>query len=316
MKKIYYFVLPIALLLSCGNKKEGTGAADNIKLNTYKEKLSYALGAEQGKMILESGDPNLGKLDFKMIIEGFDKGFNSKDAFSNECQTTLQNLFGPYGQDFNTTYLKAGCTCLGKTVGSVFYDRWKKKGVLDKIDLAMAKIGFKHSLEKRDTLIKMEVRQKLVYDFVTDLNKASGAKMMEQAKKLPNVRVLENGLIIQTLQEGTGGSPTSSDDVKADYVLTSAQGDTIESSLQYKKQSGKEIPAFNLGSVIPGWTQGFPLLKKGGKYKLFVPGELAYGEQQAFESLCFYIEFHDFGKAGTLVQPPSPQQQQQQQQQH
>lgn len=307
MKKIYYFVLPLVLLMSCGDKEAD---AENIKLNTFKEKLSYALGAEQGKMILESGDPNLGKLDFKMIIEGFDKGFNSKDAFSNECQTTLQKLFGPYGQDFDTTYLKAGCTCLGKTVGSVFYDGWKKKGALDKIDLSMAKIGFKHCLEKRDTLIKMDLRTKIVNDFVVDLNRANGAKMMEKAKKLPNVRILDNGLIIQTLQEGTGGSPTSSDDVKADYVLTSTQGDTIESSIQYKKQSGKEIPAFNLGGVIPGWTQSFPLLKKGGKYKLFIPGELAYGEQKGFESLCFYIEFHDFGKAGTLVKP-EPQQPQQ-----
>ncbi len=293
--------------MSCGDKKAD---AENIELNTSKEKLSYALGAEQGKMILESGDPNLGKLDFKMIIEGFNKGFNSKDAFSNECQTTLQKLFGPYGQDFDTTYLKAGCTCLGKTVGSVFYDGWKKKGALDQIDLSMATIGFKHSLEKRDTLIKMDLRTKIVNDFVVDLNRSNGVKMMEKAKKLPNVRILANGLIIQTLQEGTGGSPTSSDDVKADYVLTSTQGDTIESSIQYKKQSGKEIPAFNLGGVIPGWMQSFPLLKKGGKYKLFIPGELAYGAQKGFESLCFYVEFHDFGKAGTLVKP-EPQQPQQ-----
>lgn len=306
MKKIIYFVLPMAFMMSCGNDKT---AEEVVKLETFKDRLSYSLGAEHAKMITESGDPNLAKLNFEMIVEGFGQGTKSPEAFDEACRETIQKLYGPYGQDFDTTYLKAGCVCIGKTVGSVFVKGWQKKGALDKIDLKLAKIGFQQALAKKDTLLSMEVRTKLVNDFVVDLNRKSGAKMMANAKKLPNVQVLPNGLIIQTIQAGTGGSPTSTDDVKADYVLMSAQGDTIESSFQYKQQSGKEIPAFNLSGVIRGWTEGFPHLKKGGKYKLFIPGELAYGAQKGFESLCFYIEFHDFGKAGTLVkqQPVQPQ---------
>ena len=307
MKRILYFALPMAFLMSCGDDKP---AEEVVKLDSFKDKLSYALGAEHAKMITESGDPNLAKLNFEMIVEGFGEGMSSPEAFDQACQESIKKLYGPYGQDFDTNYLKAGCICIGKTVGSVFTEGWKKKGALDKIDLKLAKIGFQHALAKKDTLLDMQLRSNIVNNFVIDLNRKNGAKMMETAKKLPNVQVLPNGLIIQTIQEGTGGSPTSSDDVKADYVLTSTQGDTIESSFQYKKQSGKEIPAFNLAGVIPGWTQGFPYLKKGGKYKLFIPGELAYGEQKGFESLCFYIEFHDFGKAGTLVKP-QPQQPQQ-----
>jgi len=308
MKRIFYFALPMAFLMSCGESKpEG----EVVKLDTFKDKLSYALGAEHAKMITESGDPNLAKLNFDNIVEGFGEGIKSPEAFDNACKATIQKLYGPYGQDFDTTYLKAGCICIGKTVGSVFIDGWKKKGALDKIDLELAQIGFKQALAKTDTILDVQLRSKIVNDFVVDLNRKNGSKMMAKAKKLPNVEVLPNGLVIQTIQAGTGGSPTSSDDVKADYVLVSTQGDTIQSSFQYKKQSGKEIPAFNLAGVIPGWTQGFPHLKKGGKYKLFIPGELAYGAQKGFESLCFYIEFKDFGKAGTLVQPQPEQPQQQ-----
>ncbi len=297
----------MAFLMSCGEDKT---AEETVKLDTFKDKLSYALGAEHAKMITESGDPNLAKLKFDKIIEGFEEGAKSPAAFDKGCQETIQKLYGPYGQDFDTTYLDAGCICIGKTVGSVFSEGWKKKGVFDKIDLKIAKIGFQQALEKKDTLIAMDVRSKMVNDFIIDINRKNGSELMAKAKKLPNVQVLPNGLIIQTIQEGTGGSPTSADDVKADYVLTSTYGDTIESSFDYKKQAGKDIPAFNLSGVIPGWTQGFPHLKKGGKYKLFIPGELAYGAQKGFESLVFYIEFHDFGKAGTLVKP-QPQQPQQ-----
>ena len=307
MKKIFYFALPMAFLMSCGEDKS---SEEVVKLDTFKDKLSYSLGAEHAKMITESGDPNLAKLNFDVIVEGFGEGMKSPEAFDDACKQTIQKLYGPYGQDFDTNYLKAGCMCIGKTVGSVFVDGWKKKGALDKIDLALAKIGFQQALLKKDTILDMQLRSKIVNDFVIDLNRKNGAKMMAAAKKLPNTKVLPNGLIIHTIQEGNGGSPTSEDDVQADYILMSAQGDTIESSFQYKKQSGKDIPAFNLKGVIPGWTEGFPYLKKGGKYKLFIPGELAYGAQKGFESLCFYIEFKDFGKAGTLAKP-QPQQPQQ-----
>ena len=32
-----------------------------------------------------------------------------------------------------------------------------------------------------------------------------------------------------------------------------------------------------LNQVIPAWTQGIPLIKKGGKIKLLVPSALGYG---------------------------------------
>jgi FKBP-type peptidyl-prolyl cis-trans isomerase FklB len=73
------------------------------------------------------------------------------------------------------------------------------------------------------------------------------------------------------------------------------------------------LQAFNLTGVVAGWQEGFPLMKKGGIYKLYLPFHLAYGEEgmfnqqtqsyqiQPFESLVFYIELIDYGKAGSLT---------------
>ena len=303
MKKILFFALPLTFLMACGGDK---AAEEVVKLETFKDKLSYSLGAEHARMLLESGDPNLARYDYDKIIEGFKMGVKTDEIFDKKCQEVMRKMYGPQGQDFDTTYLEEACICNGKYLGAIFHKNWKKVDALDQIDMDMVAIGIKQAFEKRDTLISKEDRNEILNNFIIDINKKNGGKMLDAAKKLPNTQVTPDGIVIQTVSAGKGGSPSATDDVKVDYILTTPQGDTVESSL---KARSPEMPAqplsINLGSVIPGWTKAFPLLKKGGKYRIFIPGELASGAQQGFQSLCFYIDFHDFGKAGTLAQPPA-----------
>ena len=307
MMKFLSISLAFIVLFACGNDEK---AVEVVKLTTFKDKLSYVLGAEHSKMVTQSGDPNLDLLDFNAIIEGFKKGVKNPGQMSQECYETVQSLYGPDGQDFDTTYLTKGCDCIGLSIGTSFVQNWTKMEGIDKIDLDKAVIGFQHGLEKRDTIVAKTEREEIYSNFVKDLNqvfikrnKALEVNFIAKAKALPNAKVLPNGVVVEVIQEGKGGMPSSDSDVKADYILTNAKGDTLESSFQYKVQRGGESPSFNLGGVIPGWTQTFPSLKKGGKYRLFIPGELAYGAQSNFEPLCFYIDFIDFGVAGSIVKP-------------
>lgn len=302
MKKLLALFLLVGLV-SCGGEK--STSEDQVKLTNEKEKVSYAFGAEQVKQM--SNDPNFKSMDMKMLEEGFSEGIVYKNAtIDNECKEVLQKMFGPYGQDFEVAYAKDGSKCIGKVIGFEFLKFCKSIGAEDQIDLELVKIGFKHGLEKKDTLIKQKDRLEMINKFITGINKSSASQMMEKAKALPNIKTLPSGILIQTIQEGNGASPTENDDVEADYILTNAKGDTLESSFAIKKMQGsKDSPKFNLNGVIQGWKQGFQHLKKGGKYRLFVPAELAYGDQKG--ALCFYVEFINFGKAGSLVKP-QPQQ--------
>jgi FKBP-type peptidyl-prolyl cis-trans isomerase len=63
------------------------------------------------------------------------------------------------------------------------------------------------------------------------------------------------------------------------------RGDTVSVKYRGTLEDGKEFDAdtypFQIGSgmVIPGWEEGIPGMKVGGKRKLIIPPDLAYGAQ-------------------------------------
>jgi FKBP-type peptidyl-prolyl cis-trans isomerase len=50
--------------------------------------------------------------------------------------------------------------------------------------------------------------------------------------------------------------------------------------------------------VVKGWTEGLQLIKEGGKIKLFIPPELAYGDRGplAHRALIFDVELLSVGE--------------------
>lgn len=305
--KIIVFSLLVVGLTACGSKNENE--LPQAELKTSKDKLSYCLGAEQARMLTESGDPNFSRLDKKAIEAGFEEGIKMSSAeISDDCRQALIKLYGPYGQDFDTTAIEAGSKCIGIMAGSIFKNGWEKKKAGIEIDMQMAKVGFIHGLYGADTIVPTADRTQIVSQFVENLNKKLGKALMADAKKKANVKEIEKGILIETIAEGTGGSPKASDDVQVDYILTNAAGDTIENSIAMRLQNPEApLPGLNLGGVIQGWTVAFPYLKKGGKYRLYIPSDMAYGAQGGHESLVFFIDFKDYGPQGTFSKPAEPQ---------
>ena len=97
-------------------------------------------------------------------------------------------------------------------------------------------------------------------------------------------------LVIKDIFEGTGAAATSSSTVTAHYFLESwKDGKVIQSSWD-------QGPAtFPLSGVIPGWQQGIPGMKVGGRRLLIVPPALGYGANGAGpigpnETLIFVVD--------------------------
>lgn len=306
MKKIIFFASLV--LFSCSSKEKD----EVVKLDTFKDKLSYALGADHARSIAESGDRNYENYDLAEIEAGFKAGLGDQDAFDEGCKNTLQELFGETGREFKKELAKKGSLCIGKLSSMFFYESWNRKNAMSRLDKEKLILGFRAGLNKADSLVSRGDQATLIQNFIADLNKINGSKMLEAAQKKPHTQTTASGLVLETLVEGTGGKPEPGDDVLAHYILINAQGDTLQSSYEMVEKYQQELTPFSLLSVAPGWQEGLPMMNQGGKYHLYLPFHLGYGAEgmfnqqsqrfdiQPYESLKFYIELLKYGKPGTI----------------
>jgi len=83
-------------------------------------------------------------------------------------------------------------------------------------------------------------------------------------------------LVVEDLVVGTGATAAVGDTVTVNYVGTLTNGTKFDSSYDAGKPFSFRIGA---GTVIAGWEQGVPGMKIGGKRRLTIPPELAYGSR-------------------------------------
>jgi FKBP-type peptidyl-prolyl cis-trans isomerase FklB len=105
--------------------------------------------------------------------------------------------------------------------------------------------------------------------------KKQGQAFLAENKTKPGVVTTASGLQYIVLKEGTGPKPTANDKVKCDYEGKLIDGTVFDSSIK----QGKPIE-FAVTGVIKGWTEALQLMNTGSKWRLFIPSDLAYGDQQ------------------------------------
>ncbi|SFJ56303.1 FKBP-type peptidyl-prolyl cis-trans isomerase [Stutzerimonas kunmingensis] len=135
----------------------------------------------------------------------------------------------------------------------------------------------------------------------------AGKKFLEDNAKREGVKTTESGLQYEVVKAAEGRQPTENDVVTVHYEGSLTDGTVFDSSI--KRGSPIDLP---VGGVIPGWVEGLQLMHVGEKYKLYIPSELAYGEQSpsplipANSVLVFDLELLDI-KGDEAEQPAAEQ---------
>jgi len=164
------------------------------------------------------------------------------------------------------------------------------KGITEAIEkdtLPVSQFIIQTYLNQFFTELQAEQTKKQFKDYIAE-NKA----FLETNSKKDSVVTLPSGLQYVILREGKGIKPTLNDRIKVHYTAKLIDGTVFDSS--YPRNEPAE---FNVGQVIPGWTEAIQLMTVGSKWRVFIPENLAYGSQapqgtviKPYSTLIFEVE--------------------------
>ena len=147
--------------------------------------------------------------------------------------------------------------------------------------------GVEAAYKQEKPEISFDEAKKIINEFFSNLqdeiaetNKQAGKEFLAENAKRSGVVVLPSGLQYEVLAEGKGRKPKATDKVQCHYHGTLIDGQVFDSSIQ------RGTPAvFGANQVIPGWVEALQLMPEGSRWKLYIPADLAYGEQGAGGSI-------------------------------
>jgi len=108
----------------------------------------------------------------------------------------------------------------------------------------------------------------------------AGEEYLKKNAQREEVTVMPSGLQYEVLTPAIGQKPTEKDRVRVHYHGTLIDGTVFDSSVRRG-----EPAEFGVTQVIKGWVEALQLMPVGAKWRLYIPYNLAYGEQGAGASI-------------------------------
>jgi FKBP-type peptidyl-prolyl cis-trans isomerase len=130
------------------------------------------------------------------------------------------------------------------------------------------------SLMQRFQII-MQEKQKEMMTAMVEKNKKDGEAFLAANKKKEGVVTTASGLQYKIITKGTGKIPTAQDTVVAHYKGTLIDGKEFDNS--FKRNEPITISVAT--GIIKGWTEALQMMPVGSKWEIFIPSDLAYGDQ-------------------------------------
>ncbi len=187
---------------------------------------------------------------------------------------------------------------LGVSIGSNL-----KKSGFDEVTVDLLAAAMKAVYKGDSTKIKASEADGIIQGFMQGAaakkgaaNIEKGKKFLEENAKKAGVVTLPSGLQYMIMKAGTGPKPALTDTVTIHYHGTLIDGTVFESTVERGQPA-----TYHVNGFIPGWIEALQLMSVGSKWKLFIPGNLAYGERGSGkigpnETLVFEVELISIGK--------------------
>jgi FKBP-type peptidyl-prolyl cis-trans isomerase FklB len=231
------------------------------------------------------------------------------------CLCTLAQVKKPapaaHATGAATVALKTSQDSLSYAIGLSVANFYKQQNITN-INTAMVTRAINDVNKKTKLLLDEQQANTCIINYVQKAkaeksvgNKRIGEQFLAANKTKPGVVVTPSGLQYIVTKAGTGPKPGPTDKVKVHYHGTLIDGRVFDSSVE----RGEPIE-LSVNGVIPGWTEALQLMPVGSKWKLFIPSNLAYGDQQAGpliapgSTLVFDVELLDIIKPD--VPKPEP----------
>ena len=247
--------------------------------------LGTAISAQQ--VTIKRGKVTMSEADYNMLKQKAD-AYESVQKALNETlnayqkQQQMNDMYRPIelktfndsasyaiGKDIYQSWLRDNLGINGQAAGQSMIDCYKGQNTWNDATMRPLLQRFRQEFEKR----QQAEHEKMMAS--KDENIAAGKKFLEENALNKSVYQTKSGLQYKIVQKGKGGKkPTATSKVSVHYTGKLLDGKVFDSSVD------RGQPAeFFLNQVIPGWTEGLQQMDIGSKYILYIPSNLAYGDQ-------------------------------------
>jgi FKBP-type peptidyl-prolyl cis-trans isomerase FkpA len=269
-------------------------AKETSVLTSQREKLGYAIGID----VANSFAPISSEIDLAALRRGVTNAFEGKQPLisQDEAQKTDQALrmamaaksgqpvpgvapgTPPPKVDREKVGLMLGSYAVGPSLAPL-KDDVDLDALFDAVNTTFNKGTPKMTAEQAKATLEgfmsaKQAEQQAKAAAQAGTNRTEGNAFMAKNKTVPGVVTTASGLQYQVLRPGSGERPMPTSKVRVNYEGKLLDGTVFDSSYQ----RGQPVE-FGLDQVIKGWTEGVSLMPVGSKYRFWIPGELAYGEQ-------------------------------------
>ena len=262
MKTPFFLLVATALCLSV--------RAQELPPPETMDKVSYGQGYDTGRQIRENGE----LINFEKFMEGFrdvqEERIPLRDANGYAqgaaLALQLQNANNPFDVEETLNGILAGAE--GKEVDDLQYSRE---------DLEAATLEFQAFMQERQKAQQAQ-RQEQMREQVqqaAEENLATGREFLRQNAGKDGVNTTLSQLQYKVIKEGEGDKPDIGDTVLVHYEGRLLDGRKFDSSIDKGKPMEFKLED---GTLIAGMLEALKMMSPGARYRLWIPPELAYGE--------------------------------------